>query len=108
MVMEKTPIERLKSDPKNWVRSRGCELRVAPMDTDVRFRVGSFKSSGVVRMAAPMAKKMIIRVNNRAVKNRQSCAQGVFLCGQPVQNLCLAWAQYIGVATSETQAAFLA
>jgi hypothetical protein len=37
-------------------------------------------------------------------KPRSRCV----LCGQPVQNLCLPWAQYMGFATNETQATFLA
>ena len=41
-------------------------------------------------------------------RDAQSRAHGALFCGQPVQNLCLAWAQYIEVATIETQATFLA
>ena len=50
--------------------------------------------------------KMISQARSVRGRNRQSSAQGEFFCGQPVQNLCLPWAQYMGVAEIETQAAF--
>jgi hypothetical protein len=49
---------------------------------------------------------MIIEPGEKGRPDLQSRAQGASLCGQPVQNLCLAWAQYIEVAAIETQATF--
>ena len=51
--------------------------------------------------------KAITEPENPGGPGRRSSAQGGVPCGQPVQNLCLPWAQYIGVATIETQAALL-
>jgi hypothetical protein len=46
--------------------------------------------------------KMITRARKARRPDRQSRAQVAFSCGQPVQNLCLDWAQYIEFAAIET------
>jgi hypothetical protein len=69
-------------------------------------RVGPSSSAETWSCAADQ--KVITAPANLLGWGRHSSAKGGFSCGQPVQNLCLPWAQYIGVAVIETQAAFLA
>jgi hypothetical protein len=145
MVMRITPIERLKTAPKNWLRN--ARMHTARMKPDVRFAVGSFKGKGVpeepekhirkgaMRMghahnecawsasafprnagararcaetcSCAAGQKVINQAEESWLKNCQGSARGGFFCGQPVQNLCPPWAQYIGAVTIETHAAFL-
>jgi hypothetical protein len=86
-------LNKARTETKNWVRS--ARLRNARMDPDVRLGIFSFKST-----------RRWSKNDHRARKprrpHRQSRAQVAFSCGQPVQNLCLDWAQYIEFAAIGT------
>ena len=134
MVMGNTPVERLKTAPNNWVRSaRVHSARMPSMCGSVlEFQEpGRQRGTHVLGLAAvywghgtgvmacgslpptrrnlrcAAAEKCSAAPPSGIALNRQISAYGAFFCGQPVQNLCLAWAQYIGSGTTENQAAFL-
>ena len=131
MVMRNTPVERLKTAAKNWVRS--ARIAQCAYASGCAVQCWNFKSTAVGAACrcgrpAPCTPAQVCRSLLRHARRPRGCtagrklisraARGLWpqppnqrsrcaLCGQPVQNLCLPWAQYIGVATIETQAAFL-
>src|ERR1700751_131559 len=130
MVMKKLLLNKVKTETKKWVR--GARLHGALMQPDVRLgvwnsrgprrgdrrmldssrRCGSTASclecttGPRARLRSSSAFAWASGLEAWAARTCHRSARGGLFCGQPVQNLCLSWAQHIGVATTETQVAF--